>query len=60
MTMGMPYFHGKSGRVLHLVRYGALAGFHACVYMLMLGWAEALQSIKHIDSCRIHREINVT
>ena len=28
--------------------------------MLVLGWAKAPQSIKHIDACRIHGETNVT
>jgi len=27
-----PFSWKKSGRVSHLVYYGALAGFHACVY----------------------------
>ena len=54
----------KSGKVSRLVHYSAPAGFHACVYnmclLLMLRWPGAPQSIKHIDTCRIHGETDVT
>ena len=34
--------------------------YMACVSMFILMWAEAHQSVKHVDACRIHRETNVT
>ena len=55
-----PFSRWKSGRVSCLVRYGALARFRVCIDMLVLWWVEALQSMNHVDVCRIYRETNVT
>ena len=59
-----PSSRQKFSKVSHLVPYNALAGFHTCVYNMrqyvLTKAAEAHQSIKHIDTCRIHEETNVT
>jgi len=41
-------------------RQGFILVYTMRANMLMLGWARAPQSIKHIDACHIHRETNVT
>ena len=64
-TMGMPHFHGENpvefwgwGIMAH--QQGFSSVYTACIDMLVLWRAEALQSIKHVDACRIHEETNVT
>ena len=41
-------------------RLGSMLVYVVHANMLMLGRAEAPQSIKHINMCRIHEETNVT
>ena len=65
MATKMPYFSWwKSGRVLHLVHYGALVGFHAYVHDMRqyvhTKASQDFQSIKKGDTCCIHEETNVT
>ena len=51
----VPFLQRKFDRVSRLVRYGALARFHVCVYDAY--WHS--QSIKHVDACCIHGKTNV-
>ena len=41
-------------------RQGFVPVYIASVNMFILRQVEALQSIEHVDACRIHRETNVT
>ena len=62
-TMGMPHFHGENPEKFHVWCVMAHQQGFMLVYTThanMLGWARAPQIIKHIDTCRIHRETNVT
>ena len=64
-TMGMPYFHGKNPAEFHICctmvhQQGFMPVYPAHANMLVLGQAEAPQSIKHVDTCRIHEKIDVT
>jgi len=61
----VPYFQGRNPIEFHVWctmahRQGFIPMYTACANMLMLGRAEAPQSIKHIDACRIQGETNVT
>ena len=65
MAMEMPQFYNEnpvefcvSCAMVHW--QGFMLVYMACANMLVLGWAGAPQSIKHIDTCRIHRKTNVT
>ena len=65
MAMGMPYFHDENPVefcVLCTMAYqqGFMPMYMACANMLVLRRAGAPQSIKHVDTCRIHRETDVT
>ena len=65
MTMGMPHFHGKNPTVFRIWyamghRQGFMLVYTIHANMLMLGQAEAPQSIKHVDTFHIHGETNVT
>ena len=64
-AMGMPHFHRENPAKFCIWctmahRQGFTPVYTMRANMLMLGWASALQSIKHIDVCRIHGETNVT
>ena len=63
VAMGMPYFNGKNPVMFWCAmahQQGFMPMYMARANMLMLGWFEAPQSIKHIDTCCIHGEIDVT
>jgi len=62
--MEVPYFHNKNlaefcvwCAMAH--RQGFMPMYMAHASMLVLRWARAPQSTKHIDTCRIHWETNV-
>ena len=64
-AMGMPHFHSENlaefriwCAMAHLQGFMPIYAAHA--NMLALVRAEAPQSIKHIDTCHIHGETNVT
>ena len=64
MAMGMPHFHGENLAKFcvwcTMVHWQGFASMYtARVDMLTLWQAEALQSVKHVDVCRIYRETNV-
>ena len=61
----MPHFHGENPakfRVWCIMAHqqGFMLVYTAHANMLVLGQARAPQIIKHIDTCHIHRETNVT
>ena len=63
--MGMPYFHGKNPAEFHIYcamarQQGFMPVYTAHANMLVLGQAGAPQSIKHVDTCRIHEKTDVT
>jgi len=65
MAMGMPHFHGENlakFRVWCIMAHweGFMPMYTARAYMLMLGRVGAPPSIKHINTCRIHGETDVT
>ena len=65
MAIGMPHFHGENLAKFRIWctiahRQGFMPVYTTCAYMLMLRWPGAPQSIKHIDTCRIHGETDVT
>ena len=56
-----PFSWWKFGRVSCIAhQQGFMPVYMVRANMLMLGQAKAPQSIKHIDTCRIHEETNVT
>ena len=59
---GCPIFTAKSGRVLHLVHYGASVGCCVCVCDAYRHACTVTSQSppKHVDTCRIHGETNVT
>ena len=64
-AMGMPHFHSENLAKLLVWcamahRQGFASMYMACIDMLLLWWTKALQRIKHVDTCRIHNETNVT
>ena len=64
-VMGMPHFHGKNPTKFHVWctmahQQGFVTLYMVLIDMLILWWAEALQSVKHVNACRIHRETNIT
>ena len=61
----LPYFHGENlaeFRVWYTMVYqqGFAFVYTVRINMLVLWWAETLQSIKHVDACHIHWKTNVT
>ena len=65
MGKKVSHFHGENPAefriwctIMHQKGFTPVYMTHA--NMLVLGQAKALQSIKHIDACRIHKETNVT
>ena len=59
------HFHGENPAEFHIWctmahQQGFMPMYTARTNMLVLGQEEAPQSIKHIDVCRIHGEIDVT
>ena len=65
MAMEVPHPHDENLIVFPFWctmahRLGFTTVYTARVNMLMLRLARAPQRIKHIDACRIHKEINVT
>ena len=64
-AMGMPHFHGENPTKFRIWcamahQQGFMPMYTVHANMLVLGQAEALQSFKHIDTCHIHGETNVT
>ena len=65
MAIGMPHFHGKNLAKFRVWcamahRQGFMLAYMACANILVLGRAEAPQSIMHIGTCHIHEETDVT
>ena len=63
--MEVPRFHGENLAVFCVWcamahRQGFALVYMAFIDMLVPSQAKALQSIKHVDACHIHRETNVT
>ena len=63
--MGIPHFLGENQTKFRVWRtmvhqQGSAFLYVAHIDMLILRQAEAPQSIKRIDTCRIHRETSVT
>jgi len=64
-AMGMPHFHGENMVEFYIWcamahQQGFMPVYTAHANVLLLGWASAPQSIKHIDTCCIHGETDVT
>ena len=63
--MGLPHFHSKNPVEFRVWCTMVHRQGFSCVYtthidMLTSWWAEALQSVNHVDACRIHGKTNVT
>ena len=63
--MGMPHFYSENLIEFHVWctmahRQGSMPVYMVCANRLVLGRAKAPQSIKHIDTCYIHKETDVT
>ena len=65
MAMGLPHFYDENLTEFRVWcsmthQQGFVPMYTARANVLMLGQARAPQSIKHVDTCRIHRETDVT
>ena len=65
MAMGMPHFHSENLAKFRIwctmvYQQGFMLVYTARANMLVLGRARAPRNIMHIDTCRIHRETDVT